>query len=405
MLINEDFFDDNDLTVDTDTDFNDIDTDEDKIYNFAFDFVLDAGISYIKHEELEYYVTKFIPSYKRILEYSFRIMSFVNNFETVVKLQTNNEQTGKLDSIEFPGGLSMEELDELRKKISYKIKNVFIIEVKFSPDRRTAYKKFCSEMYRLFKTCVFQNNGDALTDVVFVNLEDSEQKDSVTLSAKSKRQFWREEQLHKIYMEMMNESEDVPMLGDTYSRYKDMSQKVHYLVYLKNIHNYARTNDFDYEIYGVTWTRGNPKSVDVYLIVRPKEGDTSRYDTGRILDFAYRYLVGGLSIDDKENLQDEAFKEFHLTVRILTDNDVKTSRSKLTGKVIDRNSDRTVDRVYSTYRENKNANDYYPTCKVSTYQFLFVNDDWTIPQEKIANLTDFAYKAKSAKLSFSRFKP
>ena len=372
MIINEDFFDDVEsseiISTEEKPDYEN--TIEEKYTNtISVEYVFNL-IWLHKHR-------KYLVWFVKKLNYVINNLSFVKNSHLNISGYKYYEY---IASPKYPFDFGEElTIEDVNRFMKIDGTNVVLNITYFININKVSFKRFCSDIHKLYMASTYKNKFPKQNLVSFGETKESD-KDIHGFSPKDI--MWSQDVVKEVYKFLYKEKEIYNFYDD--DKYKKLfgnqTFKIQYLYYLHQIDSRVQIfKDFIVDIYSVDWhPLDNDKTLDIYMTVTIMNDNLNK--TGDVIDFVYKKFIKALQNLNKGEFIDVNKKEGIVNFYIYTDPDIQPSKSVYTGKTIDVNSNVKKVSFEEIYKTLELDNNKY------TYNIEFVDKDWNMSKEEFDDL-------------------
>lgn len=369
MILNEDFFDDVETSEIVSTEYeNTIEETYTNTISVEYAFNLKWLNKY--REYLVLFVKK--------LNYVINNLSFVKNSHIHISgYKYFNYSASPKYPFDFGEELTIEDVNSFMKSDG----TIVVLTITYFINiNKVSFKKFCSDIHKLYMATTYKNIFPKQHLVSFGETKESSDKDIHELSPKNT--MWSQDVIKEVYKFLYKENEIYNFYDD--DKYKKLfgnqTLKIQYLYYLHQIDNRVQIfKDFIVDIYSVDWhPLDNDKKLDIYMTVICMNDNLNK--TGDVIDFVYKKFIKALKSIDKDEFINPNTKEGTVNFYVYIDPDIQPSKSVYTGKTIDVNSNVkkvSFEEITKTLEED---NIKY------TYNIEFVDKDWNMSKEQLDDL-------------------
>ena len=377
MILNEDFFDDVESSEIVSTEEKpDYENNIEEKYTNTISVKYAFSLIWInKHRE---YIVWFVKK----LNYVINSLSFVKNSHIHISGYKYYEHSASpICPFDFGEELTIEDVDSFMKSDGT---NVALTITYFININKVTFKRFCSDIHKLYMATTYKNRFPKQHLVSFGETKESDDKDIHGFSPKDT--MWSQDVVKGVYKFLYKENEIYNLYAD--DKYKKLfgnqTLKIQYLYYLHQIDSRMQIfKDFIVDIYSVDWhpldnVVKNVRKLDIYMTVICMNDNLNK--TGDVIDFVYKKFIKALQTIDKEEFINTNTKEGTVSFYVYTDPDIQPSKSVYAGKTIDVNSNVkkvSFEEINKTLEED---NIKY------TYNIEFVDKDWNMSKEQFDNL-------------------
>lgn len=377
MILNEDFFDDVESSeiVSTEEKPDYENTIEEKYTNtISVEYAFNLKWLNKYREYLVWFVKK--------LNYVINSLSFVKNSHIHISgYKYFDYSASPKYPFDFGEELTIDDVDSFMKSEGT---NVVLTITYFININKVTFKRFCSDIHKLYMATTYKNIFPKQHLVSFGETKESSDKDIHGFSPKST--MWPQDVVKEVYKFLYKEKEIYNLYDD--DKYKKLfgnqTLKIQYLYYLHQIDNRVQIfKDFIVDIYSVDWhpldnVVNNVRKLDIYMTVICMNDNLNK--TGDVIDFIYKKFIKALQTIDKDEFINTNTKEGTVSFYIYTDPDIQPSKSVYTGKTIDVNSNVKKVSFEEITKTLEKDNIKY------TYNIEFVDKDWNMSKEQFDNL-------------------
>ena len=373
MILNEDFFDDVESSEIVSTEEKpDYENNIEEKYTNTISVEYAFSLIWLnKHRE---YIVWFVKK----LNYVINSLSFVKNSHIHISgYKRYDHPSSSKFPFDFGEELTIEDVNSFMKSEGT---NVVLTITYFININKVTFKRFCSDIHKLYMVTTYKNRFPKQHLVSFGETKESGDKDIHGFSPKST--MWSQDVVKGVYKFLYKEKEIYNLYDD--DKYKKLfgnqTLKIQYLYYLHQIDSRVQIfKDFIVDIYSVDWhPLDNDKKLDIYMTVVCMNDNLNK--TGDVIDFIYKKFIKALQTIDKDEFINTNTKEGTVSFYVYTDPDIQPSKSVYTGKTIDVNSNAkkvSFEEITKTLEED---NIKY------TYNIEFVDKDWNMSKEQFDNL-------------------
>lgn len=372
MFLNEDFFDDNENSeiVSTD-DTPDYENTIEEKYTHNISITYSFNLVWLNNYRLEYLV-RFVKK----LNYVINNLSFVKNSKPHIFGYKHLERSETRYPFDFDDKLTMRDAASLIKMDGT---NVVLTIDNLININKVSFKKFCSDIHKLYTVSTYKNGFPKQYLVAFADLRES---DGHIHGFSPSNTMWMQEAVKEIYKFLYKEDEVYNLYDDEkYKKlFRNQTQKIPYLYYLHQIDNRVQVfKDFIVDIYAVNWLPINgTRKLDVYMTVVCMNDNMNK--TGDIVDFVYKKFAKALQSTDKEEFIDVDRNDGTVNFFVYVNPDIQPSKSLYTGKTIDVSSGNKVVTFEDFTSTSKSRRVKY------TYNIVFVDKDWNMTEDRLDDL-------------------
>ena len=377
MILNEDFFDDVESSeiVSTEEKPDYENTIEEKYTNtISVEYAFNLKWLNRYREYIVWFVKK--------LNYVINSLSFVKNSHIHISgYKYFDYSASPKYPFDFGEELTIDDVDSFMKSEGT---NVVLTITYFININKVTFKRFCSDIHKLYMATTYKNIFPKQHLVSFGETKESSDKDIHGFSPKST--MWPQDVVKEVYKFLYKEKEIYNLYDD--DKYKKLfgnqTLKIQYLYYLHQIDSRVQIfKDFIVDIYSVDWhpldnVVNNVRKLDIYMTVICMNDNLNK--TGDVIDFVYKKFIKALQTIDKDEFINTNTKEGTVSFYVYTDPDIQPSKSVYTEKTIDVNSNVkkvSFEEITKTLEED---NIKY------TYNIEFVDKDWNMSKEQFDNL-------------------
>lgn len=377
MILNEDFFDDVESSEIVSTEEKpDYENNIEEKYTNTISVKYAFSLIWInRHRE---YIVWFVKK----LNYVINSLSFVKNSHIHISGYKYYEHSASpICPFDFGEELTIEDVDSFMKSDGT---NVALTITYFININKVTFKRFCSDIHKLYMATTYKNIFPKQHLVSFRETKESSDKDIHGFSPKST--MWPQDVVKEVYKFLYKENEIYNLYDD--DKYKKLfgnqTLKIQYLYYLHQIDSRVQIfKDFIVDIYSVDWhpldnVVNNVRKLDIYMTVVCMNDNLNK--TGDVIDFVYKKFIKALQTIDKEEFINTNTKEGTVSFYVYTDPDIQPSKSVYTGKTIDVNSNVKKVSFEEITKTLEADNIKY------TYNIEFVDKDWNMSKEQFDNL-------------------
>lgn len=373
MILNEDFFDDVESSeiVSTEEKPDYENTIEEKYTNTI-------SVEYAFNLKWLNRYREYIVCFVKKLNYVINSLSFVENSHIHISgYKYFDYSASPKYPFDFGEELTIDDVDSFMKSEGT---NVVLTITYFININKVTFKRFCSDIHKLYMATTYKNIFPKQHVVSFGETKESSDKDIHGFSPKST--MWLQAVVKGVYKFLYKEKEIYNLYDD--DKYKKLfgnqTLKIQYLYYLHQIDNRVQIfKDFIVDIYSVDWhPLDNDKKLDIYMTVVCMNDNLNK--TGDVIDFVYKKLIKALQTIDKEEFINTNTKEGTVNFYVYTDPDIQPSKSVYTGKTIDVNSNVKKVSFEEITKTLEADNIKY------TYNIEFVDKDWNMSKEQLDDL-------------------
>ena len=373
MILNEDFFDDVESSeiVSTEEKPDYENTIEEKYTNtISVEYSFSLKWLEIYREYIVWFVKK--------LNYVINSLSFIKDLHIHISgYKYYNHSTSPKYPFDFGEELTIEDVDSFMKSEGT---NVVLTITYFININKVTFKRFCSDIHKLYMNTTYKNRFPKRHSVLFGETKQNSDKDIHGFS--SKDTIWTQDEVKGVYEFLYKENEIYNFYDD--DKYKKLfgnqTFKIQYLYYLHQIDSRVQIfKDFIVDIYSVDWhPLDNDKTLDIYMTVTIMNDNLNK--TGDVIDFVYKKFIKALQTIDKDEFINPNTKEGTVNFYVYTDPDIQPSKSVYTGKTIDVNSNVKKVSFEEITKTLEADNIKY------TYNIEFVDKDWNMSKEQFDDL-------------------
>ena len=377
MILNEDFFDDVESSeiVSTEEKPDYENTIEEKYTNtISVEYAFNLKWLNRYREYIVWFVKK--------LNYVINSLSFVKNSHIHISgYKYFDYSASPKYPFDFGEELTIDDVDSFMKSEGT---NVVLTITYFININKVTFKRFCSDIHKLYMATTYKNIFPKQHLVSFGETKESSDKDIHGFSPKST--MWPQDVVKGVYKFLYKEKEIYNLYDD--DKYKKLfgnqTLKIQYLYYLHQIDSRVQIfKDFIVDIYSVDWhpldnVVNNVRKLDIYMTVICMNDNLNK--TGDVIDFVYKKFIKALQTIDKDEFINTNTKEGTVSFYVYTDPDIQPSKSVYTGKPIDVNSNVKKVSFEEITKTLEADNIKY------TYNIEFVDKDWNMSKEQFDNL-------------------
>lgn len=377
MILNEDFFDDVESSeiVSTEEKPDYENTIEEKYTNtISVEYAFNLKWLNRYREYIVWFVKK--------LNYVINSLSFVkNSYIHISGYKYFDYSASPKYPFDFGEELTIDDVDSFMKSEGT---NVVLTITYFININKVTFKRFCSDIHKLYMATTYKNIFPKQHLVSFGETKESSDKDIHGFSPKST--MWPQDVVKEVYKFLYKEKEIYNLYDD--DKYKKLfgnqTLKIQYLYYLHQIDSRVQIfKDFIVDIYSVDWhpldnVVNNVRKLDIYMTVICMNDNLNK--TGDVIDFVYKKFIKALQTIDKDEFINTNTKEGTVSFYVYTDPDIQPSKSVYTGKTIDVNSNVKKVSFEEITKTLESDNIKY------TYNIEFVDKDWNMSKEQFDNL-------------------
>ena len=377
MILNEDFFDDVESSeiVSTEEKPDYENTIEEKYTNTI-------SVEYAFNLKWLNRYREYIVCFVKKLNYVINSLSFVKNSHIHISGYKCFYYSASLKyPFDFGEELTIDDVDSFMKSEGT---NVVLNITYFININKVTFKRFCSDIHKLYMATTYKNIFPKQHLVSFG--ETKESSDNGTHGFSPKSTMWPQDVIKEVYKFLYKEKEIYNLYDD--DKYKKLfgnqTLKIQYLYYLHQIDSRVQIfKDFIVDIYSVDWhpldnVVNNVRKLDIYMTVICMNDNLNK--TGDVIDFVYKKFIKALKSIDKDEFINPNTKEGTVNFYVYTDPDIQPSKSVYTEKTIDVNSNVKKVSFEEITKTLEADNIKY------TYNIEFVDKDWNMSKEQFDNL-------------------
>lgn len=369
MILNEDFFDDIESSEIVSTEENPIIEEQ-----YTNTISVEYAFSLKWLNRYRDYIVLFVKK----LNYVINSLLFVKNSHIHISgYKYFNYSASPKYPFDFGEELTIEDVNSFMKSDG---SNVVLTITYFININKISFKKFCSDIHKLYMATTYKNIFPKQHLVSFGETKENGDKDIHGFSPKNT--IWSQDVVKEVYKFLYKENEIYNFYDD--DKYKKLfgnqTLKIQYLYYLHQIDNRGQIfKDFIVDIYSVDWhPLDNDKKLDIYMTVICMNDNLNK--TGDVIDFVYKKFIKALKSIDKDEFINSNTKEGTVNFYVYTDPNIQPSKSVYTGKTIDINSNVKKASFEEITKTLEADNIKY------TYNIEFVDKDWNMSKEQFDNL-------------------
>lgn len=373
MILNEDFFDDIESSEIVSTEEKpDLDNTIEEKYTNTISVEYAFSLKWL--ETYREYIVWFVKK----LNYVINSLSFVKNSHIHISGYKYFNYSGSPQyPFDFGEELTIEDVNSFMKSEGA---NVLLNITYFININKVSFKRFCSDIHKLYMATTYKNKFIKQSSVLFGETKESNDKDIHGFPPKDT--IWSQDEVKGVYEFLYKENEIYNLYDD--DKYKKLfgnqTLKIQYLYYLHQIDSRVQIfKDFIVDIYSVDWhPLDKVKTLDIYMTVVCMNDNLNK--TGDVIDFVYKKIIKALQNSSKDEFIDVNTKEGTVNCYVYTDPDIQPSESVYTGKTIDVNSNVKKVTFEETTKTLEANNIKY------TYNIEFVDKDWNMSKEEFDDL-------------------